>query len=36
MFAEGAPCLHFMTLNFAKATKEVLGALGLIPERAAG
>lgn len=27
---EGAPCLHFCSLNFAKATSEVLGRLGMI------
>lgn len=25
---EGAPCLHFITLNFAKTTSEVLANLG--------
>jgi methylenetetrahydrofolate reductase (NADPH) len=30
---EGAPGLHFITFNFAKATREVLGGLAL-PQRA--
>ncbi|WP_232375147.1 methylenetetrahydrofolate reductase [NAD(P)H] [Mycolicibacterium mengxianglii] len=29
LIAEGAPCLHFCTLNFAKATAEVLTNLGM-------
>ncbi|MGB3483216.1 MAG: methylenetetrahydrofolate reductase [Mycobacterium sp.] len=29
LIAEGAPCLHFCTLNFAKATSEVLANLGM-------
>ncbi|MCH5644525.1 methylenetetrahydrofolate reductase [Gordonia sp. ABSL49_1] len=28
LIAEGAPCLHFCSLNFAKATSEVLERLG--------
>ena len=29
LIAEGAPCLHFCSLNFAKATTEVLERLGV-------
>jgi methylenetetrahydrofolate reductase (NADPH) len=29
LIAEGAPCLHFITLNFARATSEVLSRLGI-------
>lgn len=29
LIAEGAPCLHFITLNFARATREVLARLGI-------
>ncbi|MGN0125039.1 MAG: 5,10-methylenetetrahydrofolate reductase, partial [Rhodococcus sp. (in: high G+C Gram-positive bacteria)] len=28
LISEGAPCLHFITLNFARATGEVLDRLG--------
>ena len=31
LIAEGAPDLHFMTLNFARATQEVLHNLGMAP-----
>ena len=32
---EGVPCLHYYTLNFARATREVLAGLGLAPARPA-
>jgi methylenetetrahydrofolate reductase (NADPH) len=31
LLAQGAPCLHFYTFNRAKATIEVLTALGMAP-----
>ena len=31
LIAEGAPCLHFNTLNFSKATQEVLTNLSMVP-----
>ena len=31
LIAEGAPCLHFNTLNFARATREVLTNLSMAP-----
>ncbi|WP_051159085.1 methylenetetrahydrofolate reductase [NAD(P)H] [Tsukamurella sp. 1534] len=31
LIAEGAPALHFCTLNFAKATSEVLDNLSMLP-----
>ena len=31
LISEGAPDLHFMTLNFARATQEVLHNLGMAP-----
>lgn len=32
LIAEGAPCLHFATLNFVRATHEVLHNVGVITE----
>lgn len=31
LIAEGAPCLHFNTLNFSRATQEVLSNLSMVP-----
>ena len=36
LIAEGAPALHFMTMNFARATQEVLHNLGMAPSWGTG
>jgi methylenetetrahydrofolate reductase (NADPH) len=33
LISEGVNVLHFYTFNRSKATKEVLGRLGLVPTR---
>lgn len=36
LISEGAPCLHFNTLNFSRATHEVLTNLSMVPSTEVG
>ena len=36
LIGEGVPCLHFNTLNFSRATHEVLANLSMVPSPGVG